>query len=157
YETVNGVTTVTVNTDGKLTCPAECTDETTRPGTLTSGARPVSLSLDVPTPGMGRSTVRRLAIGAEGMAQVVVVDLDDATFMPVQSLNSPLLVPLKHAAPEPGATEMGVTALAISPVIRMGGGNREGVIDDKDDSPGGPGQYVYAITTDGTVRVVDVL
>jgi hypothetical protein len=126
-------------TGGDVSCPQECTAETVMPGPIAKGPRPVALSLDAST--------RRLAIGAAGLAAVTVVDLD-ANFLPVASV---LQVPLENPT-----GSLGVTALAVSPVIAMGG-DREGVLNDEDTTPpGGSRQFVYAVATDGTVRVAEV-
>lgn len=136
YNTMTGAISITPG--GSVSCPMECTGETVKPKPINNGPRPVALSLDVST--------RRLAIGAEGVASVAVVDLDE-NFLPNGTF---VQVPLEHGMND----GFGITALALSPVIGMGG-NREGRLDD-DQTPGGKGQYVYAVATDGTVRVADV-
>jgi hypothetical protein len=135
YDALGGVTI----TDGNVSCPQECTAETVMPDMITKGPRPVALSLDTST--------RRLAIGAGGLAAVTVVDLD-ANFLPITPA---LQVPLENPT-----GSLGVTALAVSPVIAMGG-DRDGVLNDEDTTPpGGSRQFVYAVATDGTVRVAEV-
>jgi hypothetical protein len=129
---------LTVVRDGTLSCPMECTAEKVAPAPVGTGPRPVALSLE--------PTTRRLAIGAEGLASVAVVDLD-ASFLPTTFVQ----VPLEHKMND----GLGISALALSPVIGMGG-NRDGELDDT-QTPGGQGQYVYAVATDTTVRVADVL
>jgi hypothetical protein len=138
YDDAGGVSI----TDGNVTCPQECTAENIRPEPILRGPRPVALSLDTAT--------RRLAIGAEGLASVTVVDLD-ASFLPIAPI---LQLPLENPS-----GDLGVTAIAVSPVIGMGDNTDEMVPDQTDDrtTTGGQGQYVYAVATDGTVRVVDIL
>jgi hypothetical protein len=138
FDPTTGAATIT---DGNVSCPQECTDETTRPGAATPGPQPVALSLDAAS-GL-------LAIGAEGLASVTLVDLD-ASFRPEAVRQFPL---------ENLAGGLGVTALALSPVIGMGDNTNNAIPDQTDDqmTTGGKGQYVYAVATDRTVRVVDVL
>lgn len=123
--------------DGNEICPAECADATGKIGTSVAGIRPVTLSFDAET--------RRLAIGADNAASVAVVDLDPS-FRPLPAV---LQVPL-----ETSARAFGVTALALSPVIGMGGSSK-GRLDDTNTS-GDKAQFVYAVASDGTVRVVNV-
>lgn len=105
---------------------------------LADGApRPVALFIDeVDT---GNDVIqRRLYIGAENSPQVTVVELDDA-YLPVESWSVPL------------EGEVGVTRLAATEIVRMGG-------DDGVLGGGGFGdfRFVYAIATDKTVRVAEV-
>jgi hypothetical protein len=131
---------------GDVTCPAECGGG----GIVTPGVRPVALDLELDP----RAGTRRLVIGADNSASIAIVELDDAT--------RPLSV--SQVALEDPAGTLGVTALALSPEMGMGGGNagggscmgkRSDAIDD--EAAGGAFQFVYAIATDGTVRVADVL
>jgi len=132
-----------------LTCPAECFDATTATSVAaaTPGPRPVTLALEAtldnrvapPAP------TRRLAIGADNAASVTVVDLDTTTSLPMA---------LTQVALQNTTGKLGVTAIALSPQIGMGG-----LVGESDDTgtSGGQGQYVYAVATDSTVRVADVL
>ena len=118
--------TVTINTDGKVTCTA-------------TGARPTSLDLaDDPRVG-----TRRLAIGAEDLGLVTVVDLD-ADFLPIDAAGSVTQVALEG--------DVGVTDVAITPQLGMGGTD-----SGEDAGPGGQFQFVYAVVDDGTVRVASIL
>ncbi|MEO7734068.1 MAG: hypothetical protein ABIY55_24100 [Kofleriaceae bacterium] len=146
-----------------LTCVDECSGG--KPADSIS-IRPVALDLKVDT----RGGSRRLAIGADNSAVVTVVDLDVA-FLPVAA--APLQITLDTTA----APKLGVTALALTPQIAMGnsrsGRRRNNNVDVPanprilgdsavpadaiDASIGRDGQYVYAVATDGTVHVADVL
>ncbi|HEX5060645.1 MAG TPA: hypothetical protein VFV99_14855 [Kofleriaceae bacterium] len=131
-----GVATVV---NGNVTCPDECSGAATMPG-----FRPVALDLekDVRT---GRTL---LAIGADNSNALTVFDLDPVTSLPL-SMVPPILL-------ENPSGKLGITSLAISPVIGMGGtsGSTSGVIDDT--APGGDHQFIYAVATDGSVRVADL-
>ncbi|HUH00967.1 MAG TPA: hypothetical protein VML75_03165 [Kofleriaceae bacterium] len=125
--------TVTV-TDGAVTCADACG----------SGAVTVAEHRDI-VGGPGRPVALhmaedggRLYIGADNVAAVTVVQLDAAR-LPTGVFQVPLY------------GDVGVVKLAASPVIPMGG--TTGSIDT---GSGGPFQFVYAIATDATVRVVDV-
>ncbi|MBA3539681.1 MAG: hypothetical protein H0T79_08620, partial [Deltaproteobacteria bacterium] len=131
---VNGVATIT---DGNVSCPDECGGG----GAFTNGPRPVTLDLEV-DPRV--PDVRRLVIGSDNFSSITVVTLD-TLFMPMSQLPIPL---------EDLDDSLGVTAVALSPQMGMGGSL--GVVNDT-TAPGGQAQYVYAIATDNTVRVVDIL
>jgi hypothetical protein len=120
---------------GDVTCPDECGGG----ATATPGVRPATLDLEVDP----RTTSRRLVIGADNSASITVAELDMAW--------RPSL--LFQVALEDGTGNLGVTSLALSPEIGMGGFGLE--IDD--DRPTEQFQFVYAVVTDGTVRVADVL
>jgi hypothetical protein len=125
--------TATVVRDGNLSCPAECGAAV--PGT--AGPRPTTLDLLADT----RAVSQRLAIGTENGNQVTIVDLD-ATFLPVAA---------RQVALE---GDVGVIDVALTPTMSMGGS--DGLAESGDDL-GGLAQFVYAITTDGTVRVAEIL
>jgi hypothetical protein len=125
--------TATVVRDGNLSCPAECGAAV--PGT--AGPRPTTLDLLADT----RAVSQRLAIGTENGNQVTIVDLD-ATFLPVAA---------RQVALE---GDVGVIDVALTPTMSMGGS--DGLAESGDDV-GGLAQFVYAITTDGTVRVAEIL
>jgi hypothetical protein len=121
--------------NGDVTCPAECD------GALpTAGTRPVTLDFELDP----RTETRRLAIGADNSSSITMVELDDASRP--QSL-------FRVALQVPAGGSLGVTHLALSPEIGMGGSNDE----ISDDFPAVQFQFVYAIATDNTVRVADVL
>jgi hypothetical protein len=80
----------------------------------------------------------RLYIGAENSPQVTVVELD-AGALPAAVWSVPL------------AGEVGVTALAATELIPMGG-----ELGRADEGPFGMFRFVYAAATDNTVRVVEV-
>lgn len=127
-----GVPTVV---DGNVSCPAECDGEPT-----TAGVRPVALDLERDDR-TGRVT---LAIGADNSHVLSVYSLDNQTMLPL-SLSS---IPLENTS-----GRLGLTSVAITPVIGMGG--TSGVVID-DLAPGGEHQFVYAVATDGSVRVADI-
>jgi hypothetical protein len=120
-------------TSGAVSCPAQCGGE----GTITDGFRPMTVDLADDH----RVGTRRLAIGGEGASVVTVVDLDGA-FLPTA---------IKQVAL---SGDVDVSRVAISPQIGMGGTAGD-VIDD--GAVGGQSQFVYAVASDGTVRVADVL
>jgi hypothetical protein len=128
-----------------ISCPAECGPSPTQ---VTPGTRPVTLAYRLDSLSNATPT-RRLAIGADNSSSVTLVELGDNS-LPV-SLSQ---IKLEDATEKAGPGKLGVTSIALSPRIGMGGelGNTS---DDR--SPGGLGQYVYAVATDNTVRVVDVL
>lgn len=121
---------------GAVTCPDECGAG----AAALPGARPTTLDLEE-DPRTGR---RRLVIGAENSRKLSIVDLD---------LDSRPLQAQIIALEDPTGT-LGVTAVALSPEIGMGGESHD--IDDE-NAPGGDFQFIYAVSTDGTVRVADVL
>lgn len=126
----------TLHADGALSCPDEC-GGAYQPS---DGPRPVALDLQVDP----RSKRRALVVGAENSSRVSVIELD-ANFLPTSQVAYPL---------EDKTGTLGVTAVALSPQIGMGGST--GILNDG-TGPGGQAQYVYAVATDHTVRVVDVL
>ncbi|MBA3819049.1 MAG: hypothetical protein H0X17_09170, partial [Deltaproteobacteria bacterium] len=122
--------------DGNVTCPDECGVGTP----TTQGTRPVALDLELDP----RTQDRRLVIGSDNSASITLVELD-LGFRPSS---------LAQLALENPEGDLGVTALAMSPVIGMGG--ESGMVDDE-NAVGGDFQFVYAIANDRTVRVVDIL
>jgi hypothetical protein len=130
-----------------VSCPDECANAAGvfANGPVTAGVRPVALALQRDP----RVATNRLAIGADNSASITVVDLDPTTSAPTAVFQVPL---------ENTTGKLGVTAVSLSPQIAMGGnaGDPQNPVRD-DVSPGGQAQYVYAIATDGTVRVADVL
>jgi hypothetical protein len=128
----NGVPTIV---DGNVTCPAECDGAAT-----TAGTRPVALDLEQDAR-TGRAV---LAIGSDNSNVLTAYDLDPQTFEPLSLLS----VPLQNTT-----GRLGITSLAVSPVIGMGGDS--GMVQD-DLAPGGEHQFIYAVATDGTVRVADI-
>lgn len=114
-----------------LSCPDECST-----GVQTAGTRPTSLALEFDA----RKSITRLAIGAENAATVAVVELN-IDLLPTSVTQLALANP---------TGKLGVTSLALSPVIGMGGAGK--VIDES----GPEFQFVYATTTDRTVRVGSV-
>jgi hypothetical protein len=142
----DGATGVTATvTDGNFTCPAQCGAG----DPIVDGPRPTSVDLvvDSRVDGSKPAPTQRLAIGLENRSAVTVVDLD-ATNKPTATLAQVTL-----------EGKVGVTDVALTPQIGMGGSN--GV--ESDDSTqagvadGGQFQFVYAVATDGTVRVADFL
>lgn len=143
-----------------LSCPTECTLDPTAPVvTATDGLRPVALDyrLDPRTDTLGikPSITSKLAIGADTRATplaapLTVVDLDLTTFASVPGTLVP--IPL-----EGNGGPVGVSALALSPQIGMGGDLSANPLGSVDDTNNNQAQFVYAVATDGTVRVADVL
>lgn len=123
-------------TDGNVSCPAECGGG----GLPTTGIRPVTLDLELDP----RTDDRKLVIGSENSPSVTVVELD--------SDSRPMS--LRQIAFEDPSGTLGVTNISLSPQIGMGG--EDGFIND-DAAAGGQFQFVYAVATDDTVRVADVL
>jgi len=127
--------------DGNVTCPAECDGAPT-----TTGVRPVALDLEL-DPRTGRAL---LAIGSDNSNVLTVFELDNQTFLPLSALPA---VPLLDTTT---TGRLGITSIAISPLIGIGGGDGfRGTIEDE-GTTGGDHQFVYSVTTDGTVRVVDL-
>jgi len=120
-----------------LSCPDECEGG----GTIDSGVRPITLDLEKDP----RTLERRMVIGADNSASLTMVELDDTTTLPVS---------LSQIALENTTGDLGVTHVVLSPQIGMGGEIH--VVND-DNAVGGQFQFVYAITTDDTIRVADVL
>jgi hypothetical protein len=143
-------------------CPAECSASGTTPGGgFTPGARPVALDLQYDTrvdldpmdPNSKPAPTMRLAIGAENLSKLTMIDLDIATFAPATLFQ----VPLEDNTPN---KTLGVTTLALSLQIGMGGdatasGTNQRLTDNT--TVDRQAQFVYAVATDGTVRVADVL
>jgi hypothetical protein len=121
---------------GNVTCPAECDG-----AAITPGVRPVALDLEK-DPRTGRTL---LAIGADNSSVLTVYDLDLQTSHPLS------LVPEIRLQDTTG--RLGITSLAISPVIGMGGTDGQ-ILDD--GAPGNDHQFIYAVTNDGSVRVADL-
>lgn len=118
---------------GDVTCPDECGAG----GATTQGPRPVTLDLEV------EQSRRVLAIGADNSHVVTIAELG-VDNRPT-SLSSVVL--------EDATGTLGITDIAVSPVIGMGG--FQGFIND-DSALGGKAQFVYAIATDTTVRVANI-
>jgi hypothetical protein len=119
-----------------LTCPDECGSETAAAGT-----RPVTMDL-LEDPRVGG---RRMAIGADNSSAIALVELDPDTTLPLS---------VSQVAFENTTGDLGLTQVALSPQIGMGG--TQGTFFDE-GAPGGQSQYVYAVATDHTVRVADIL
>lgn len=124
-----------------LTCVDECAGAPL-PAMDQRPKRPVALALRRDT----RVNTTRLAIGADNSSLVTIVNLDD------QSLPQAMMPVTQIQLQDPGQS-LGISGLALSPQIGMGGTRG---IDDV-GGPGGQNQYVYAVATDGTVRVAEVL
>ncbi len=150
-----GVPTLLAGPDlQNVTCPAECADATGGSGGgSTQGIRPVTLALQSTLDNRVSPAVptRRLAIGADNSASITMVELDATKSTPLSS--TPLSVS-QIALQQDTTGKLGVTSIALSPQIGMGG-----LVGETSDTgtAGGQGQYVYAVATDNTVRVADVL
>lgn len=127
-----GVPTVTT---GNVSCPAECDG----PMPTMPGARPVALDLEEDP----RTSRVLLAIGSDNSEVLHAYDLDPQTYLPLSATSIPL---------ENTNGRLGVTSVAITPQIGMGG--FVGIINDEESSA--QHQFVYAVANDGTVRVADV-
>lgn len=123
---------------GDVTCPDECSA-----GAIPStGPRPVTLDLQRdPNPLSNR---RVLAIGAENSSVVTIAELG-LDYRPT-SLSNVMLAD--------STGKLGVTEVVVAPSIGMGGD--QGFIND-DSALGGKAQFLYAIATDNTIRVADIL
>jgi len=131
--------------DGNVTCPDECSGG----GQVTDGPRPTTLDLQQDT---GEAATlspspRVLAIGSENSNLVTIVKLDSSSKL---QPTAPLTIPLEQNS----TSTLGVNLVKVSPVIGMGGFT--GIIND-DSSPGPRMKFVYAITSDATIRVVNIL
>lgn len=115
-----------------LACPRQC-GATRDP--LIDGARPVTLDLVRDD----RAGTQTLAIGLANRPAVTVVGLD-AGGLPATVKTIDL------------EGEVGVTDLAVTRQITMGG-----TTGPNDGDAGTEAQFVYAVATDGTVRVAEVL
>jgi hypothetical protein len=141
---LDGTATVLADVElNAVSCKAECAiaapAQQGRPPQ--PGQRPVALALEPGT--------RRLAIGSDDSNVINVIDLDASGR--ASATPSPISIALEN----PAGT-LGVSAIALSPVVGLGG--TQGVNNDADAAAvNGKGQYVYAVASDGTVRVADVL
>jgi hypothetical protein len=123
-----------------VTCPAECADAKGALGSIMPGTRPVTLALELDP----RVKTKRLVIGADNSASFAVVELGPDSLP--QSFS--------QIALQDPTGKLGLTSIALSPQLGLGG--TTGVIND-DASGVTQAQYVYAVATDNTVRVADVL
>jgi hypothetical protein len=132
-----GVPTVIPN--GSVSCPAECDGAAATPG-----VRPVAVDIEKDA----RTGRVVLAIGSDNSNVLTAYDLDTLTSLPLSRLPIP---PLENTN-----GRLGLTAVAITPVIGMGGdnGSTTGIVDDL--APGGDHQFIYAVANDGSVRVADI-
>jgi len=119
-----------------VTCPDECGGDIP-----TAGTRPIAIDLQEDL----RIGNRRMAIGADNSPAITIVELDPVTTLPLS---------LSQVALENTTGDLGIKDVAISQQIGTGGS--ASVINDE-NANGGQFQFVYAVTTDGTVRVADVL
>ncbi len=137
--TYDAMGTPTVVPDGNISCPAECDGAAATPG-----FRPVALDLET-EPRMGSIV---LGVGADNSNALTAFELDPQTSLPFS--------PYPPIRLENTNGRLGITSLAISPLIGMGGdlGQQTGIIDDT--APGGDHRFIYAVTNDGSVRVTDI-
>lgn len=130
----NGAVTIT---DGDVSCESECGD-----GAIVTAARADTFGLGTDPDRPGDIAVSedgsRLFIAAENNPAVTVVDLD-ANFLPVATNRMTV------------EGEVGFTKVAVSPVINMGG-----TLGEFGVGSAGQMQFVYAIASDRTVRVLEV-
>jgi len=130
--------TVDQITGDQVTCPAQCGGG----GVVLPGERPTTLDVMRDD----RVGTTRLAIGAENNPNLTIVELDPIT--------SDLLSFTRVTLAPSGDGDVGVIDVALTEQIGMGGST--GMLDD-DNGLGGQHQFIYAIATDATVRVVEVL
>jgi hypothetical protein len=122
--------------DGNISCPDECGG-----GGLTApGARPVTIDLD--RDATSQRTVLAIGLQNSNVLSIVELDLDSHPI----SVGTAVLEQNK-------TNDLGVTYVALSPEIGMGGSM--GMIND-DSAFGGTMQFLYAIATDNTVRAVNI-
>ena len=121
--------------DGNIQCPSECGGAAPTPGT-----RPVALDLEQDP----RTGLAKLAIAADNSDVVHVFELDTQSFRPL-SLLTPVVL-------ENSTGRLGITSVSISPQIGMGGAMS--VINDELSAL--QHQFVYAVATDGSIRVIDI-
>ncbi len=136
--------TPTIDPTGALICPRQCGDD--REATA-AGARPVALDIVRDTPGAARGPdFQRLAIGLDNRPVVTIVDLGPDGLP--QSIDT---VELEG--------DIGVIDVALSKQIRMGGDNITGMgnNDHTPDAFGVEAEFVYAVATDSSVRVAEIL
>lgn len=113
--------------DGSFTCPDQC-----------GGGDPIAASAaERPTALFASAEGDRLYIGAENSNTITIVELDD-DHLPLSMSRLPL------------EGDIGVVRLAVSDLLQMGG--TLGMLGGS----GGEFRFVYAIATDGTIRVADV-
>jgi hypothetical protein len=132
-----------------VSCPAQCGAG----GAIAPGVRPTTIDLyhdvrvveDAPS-----IETRRLAIGADNSNRITVVDLG-TDYLPTATITQ---VALEESTPG----TLGVHDVALSPQIGMGGDVSTSMgVPTETDAPGGQMQFVYAVASDGTVRVAEVL
>ena len=119
----------------------ECPDECSGAGDRSAGPRPVTLNLERdPDPMSNR---RVLAIGSQNSNVVTIAELG-LDYRPLS---------LSNVVLSDSSGKLGVTRVAVSPSIGMGGD--QGAINDA-SALGGKAQFVYAIATDNTIRVANI-
>lgn len=142
-----------------VTCSDECGGQVVS----TPGPQPVTLDLmndvvrtqEAAAPGVmdPRPISRRLAIGARNSDRITIVDLD-ASYLPVAA--APLQVQLE----QPKSMDLGVLDIALTPTIGMGGQPDKSSVNNPRNTIQETStlfQFAYAVATDGTVRVANVL
>ncbi len=147
-------------TDGAIECPSECGDVSGSSSALLGGpdagpdggvpdggvpdggvpdAGPPTTDDTAPRPvGLHLGADGRLYVASENSPIVTIIELDAKTGLPAATSSVRL------------DGDVGVTALSVSPLVQPGGAT---------GAPNGPGsvRYLYAVATDRTVRVVDLL
>jgi hypothetical protein len=157
FDATGAASIVTGDALDTLSCPNECPSPKTGPVQVPSpGVRPVSLDY--------RKDLRvgntRMAIGLDISAvqattptapSIAVVDLDSTSFAPA-SPPAILPIPFEHDTTRPFA------ATAVSMSLQIGMGGDAGAPNFmRGDGAGLQAQFVYAVVSDGTVRVAEVL
>lgn len=122
-----GVPTIT---DGTLTCTGADGCGSIVPAADSVAPRPTLLELGIERdPETGAETTRRLYIGAENSSEITVVELDEG-HLPASTTTIPL------------EGDVGVMSMAVTELLTFSGGNQF--------------RFIYAATSDGTIRVADV-
>ncbi|HEX3757850.1 MAG TPA: hypothetical protein VHW23_04050, partial [Kofleriaceae bacterium] len=171
YDDVTGAPSVITDVT-TLSCPTECAPPPGRSfvPVPTGRVRPVALDykfdprIDMGFKAQKLAVTSRLAIGADitgnqAATPLAIVDLDLATFDPIAAKLKPIALEPSVRSPDPTPHPVSVSALALTPQIGMGGDVEPNTLPPvpADDQTTDQAQYIYAVATDGTVRVADVL
>lgn len=151
-----------------ISCPVECTGTGMTPTAPTPGVRPSALAYRFDPDAVNTATNapdprRRLAIGASNSSKVTVVDLADAypamtdPANPYVAQPKPLPTALTQVTLEDTAGNLGISQIALSQQIELGGSHGAALPVSHTVGPAGSAQYVYAVASDRSVRVADVL
>ena len=131
---------------GDVTCPDECGGG----GQITDGSRPTSLDLEQYSAPSSNQERTELAIGLANSNVVTIVTLSNIDSTP-QSTST-------YVLQENRTNDLGVNQVKISPIMGMGGGAtlNTDVVEVDDTSSPYQMQFLYAITSDSTIRVANI-